>query len=304
MSAQRYGISTSEITWEQEEGEIEQDDTGKVTIQAVGCIGVGSSNTALDDALSVIPKLILISDDGPIGNCTRLIGASKSKQSARFMGDDTIQVSATYEIADPTSLSTPDGGDSSESDSDRASRTIVAEDAPILSHPLVQEFDTTDRRLLASLLAGDVRVNPRFDSTGSGKQLFEFIRDDEAGEDIEEVDFSDADETFDDVTASPLDYARIIAAGVQTWRRPVIRHSLIKSRENPAPNAEYGKVGETITGTPQLAPNLAGDGQWFLNGITDTTDNGVTWVSQYEFERTGAGGALKAFYKGGTAEMA
>ena len=86
MSAQRYGISTSEITWEQEEGEIEQDDTGKVTIQAVGCIGVGSSNTALDDALSVIPKLILISDDGPIGNCTRLIGASKSKQSARFMG--------------------------------------------------------------------------------------------------------------------------------------------------------------------------------------------------------------------------
>ena len=303
MSAIRYGISTSAITWEQDESSIDQDNTGKVTIQAVGSIGVGSSNTALDDALEVIPDEIPISTTGPIGNCTRYVGARKASQGARYLGDDTIQVQVSYEISNPKNLSTPDGEDSAESDSDRATRTIVAEDAPILSHPLVQEFATTDRRLLSSLLAGDVRVNPRYKSTGSGNQLFEFIRDDESGEDIETVTFSSGDATFDGVTASPLDYARLIAAGVESWRRPLIRHSLTKSRENPAPNAEYGKVGETVANTPKLAPVLAGSGQWFLNGVTDTTENGVTWVTQYEYERTGAGGALKALYKGGNAEI-
>lgn len=305
MSGVRYGISTSEITWEQEESEIEQNNTGKVTIQAVGSIGVGSGDTPLDDALVAIPFEIPISNTGPIGNSIILTGAIKATQGARYLGDDTIQVRASYEIASPVGLNDPGEGELPESDSDRAIRTIVAEDAPLLSHPLAQSFPETDRRLLSSLLEGNIWVNPRFLSGGEEDELREFIRETEDPDDnkTEEATFSSSTVTDNGVTASPLDYARLIASGVITWRRPTIRHSLSTSRENPAPNAQYGAVGEAVSGTPKLAPTLSDDGQWFLNGITDTTENGITWETQYEYERTGAGGALKAIYKGGTAEI-
>jgi len=167
----------------------------------------------------------------------------------------------------------------------------------------VQQFPENDRRRLAGLLSGDPWQNPQYDSAGSGWKAYEFITQDPKEDDPKQVAFSGADVTYDEITASPLDYARLIASGVTTWRRPIIRHTVTKTRNTPATNTEYGKVGEVISTTPYLAPTLTGDGQWFLNGITDTTENGATWVSQYEFERSGAGGALKAIYKGGTAEI-
>jgi len=304
MSATRHGITTSAITWEQEESEIEEDSAGKNTITVVGSVGVAGTSVSLADAIDLIPMEIPLSTSGPIGNAVKFLGAKRSNRGAKFHGDDTIQVRATYEISLPINQVNGPDGSADTSDSDRAQRSIVSEDAPLLSHPIVQEFPETDRRKLASLLQGEIRVNPRFDSAGSGTQLYEFITDNEAGDGIEGVTFDAVDVTFDDIEASPLDYARLLAAGVNTYRRPVIRHTLVKSRNDPAPNAEYGKVGEVIASTPALAPTLTGDGQWFLNGITDSTDNGEAWTTSYEFERTAAGGALKAIYKGGSAEIA
>lgn len=304
MSGKRNGISVSDITWAKDESEIAFNETGSVDIEVVGYVGVSDSPTSLDDAIQLLPSTIPLSDDGPIGNCTRYDGAGLKTKTAAYMGDDTIKVSAKYEIAVPDNQAQYPGEEGDESDSDRAQRTIATEDAPLLTHPIVQQFPTTDRRLLASLLSGEIRVNPRYDAAGSDRQLWEFIRDTEDGEDIEKVQFSDSDVTYDQITASPLDYARLLASGVDTWRRPTIRHTLTKSRNTPATNAEYGKVGEVIASTPALAPELTGSGQWFLGGITDSTSNGETWITNYEFERTGAGGALAAIYKGGSLDIA
>jgi len=302
--ATRHGISTTAITWEQEESEIEQDNTGKVTISVTGSVGVSGTPTDLVTAMALLPNLIPISNSGPIGNATELAGAKKDNQKARYLGDDTIQVTATYIIAFPSSIYSENGSDETTSESDKAQRVIATEDAPLLSHPIVQQFDQNDRRRLTALLAGDVRPNPQFDDAATDWKAYEFITEDPLKDDPVNVAFSGTDVTYDDITASPLDYARMLAAGVTTWRRPIIRHNLTKSRNDPATNSEYGKVGEAITGTPNLAPALSGDGQWFLNGITDTTDNGTAWTTQYDFERSGAGGVLKALYKGGTAEIA
>jgi len=304
MSGTRHGITTTAITWEQEESDIEEDSTGKNTITTVGSVGVNGTSVSLADAIDLIPLEIPISTSGPIGNATKYAGAKRSSRGAKFLADDTIQIRATYEISLPTNQLNSPEGDTDTSDSDRAQRSIVSEDAPLLSHPIVQEFPAKERRLLCSLLQGDIRVNPRYDSAGAGSQLFEFIRDNETGDGIEEVIFDTADATIDDIEASPLDYARLLASGVTTWRRPVIRHTLVKSRNQPATFEEYGDVGSASSAAPDLAPSLPGDGEWFLNGITDTTENGESWTTNYEYERTGAGGALKAIYKGGTAEIA
>lgn len=303
MSGTRYGISTTAITWEQTESEIEQDSTGKTVISVAGVVGVSGSPTALDEALALLPTSIPISDNGPIGNASAYNGAKISTRGAKYDGDDTIMVRATYEISTAISFESPDGVDDSEND--RAQRTIVTEDAPILTHPVSQEFDPEERRKLCSLLDGTVRVNPTYKPSGTGKQLYEFIRDkdEDEGEGVVEVTFSSSNSTVGGITANPLDYARAIAAGATTWRRPVIRHTITKSRNAPAPNAEYSKVGEVVSGTPSLAPNVSGDFQWFLNGITDSTDNGENWVTNYEYELTGEGGALRIFYKNGTAEL-
>ena len=302
MSGTRHGISVSAITWDKEGSSIQSNETGGVDIDVCGYVAVSDSPTSLDDAVLLIPRTVPLSDDGPIGNCTRHDGAILTKAGAKYMGDDTIEVTANYQIANPLNERTDQGADSSDSDSDRAQRTIVTEQAPLLTHPVAMNFPIKDKRRLASLHAGNTWVNPIYDSDGADRELWEFITDTDPPGDIEEVTFSDVDVTVNGVTASPLDYARLIAAGVTEWRRPAIRHTLSRSRNEPAPNAEYGKVGEVISTAPRLAPKLTG-GQWFLNGITDATDNGFMWNTQYEFEYTAQGGAIKQIYKDGNADF-
>jgi len=301
--ATRHGISTTAITWEQEESEIEQDSTGMVTISATGSVGVSGTPTDLVTAMALLPATIPISNSGPIGNAAGFAGARKNTQRAKYAGDDTIQVSVTYIIGNPTNPASASGTDETTSESDRVQRSVVTEDAPLLSHPIVQQFPSEDRKRLRSLLAGECWVNPEYDSGATNYKAFEFIKENPVSDEPKEVTFSASDVTYDEVTASPLDYARLLAAGVTTWRRPVIRHSVTKTRNTPATNSEYGKVGEVVASTPYLAPTLSGSGQWFLGGITDTTENGTTWTTNYEFERSGAGGVLAAIYKGGTADI-
>ena len=302
MSATHYGLDSGSIRWEPADSDVQVSNTGKVVINVTGTVSANDGATSISDAISLIPNQIPSSSDGPIGASSEYSTAVLADYGARYLGDDTIQISATYEIADLEGFQP--GGDelTDPSDSDKATRSIVAEEVPILAHPVVREFPAGERSKLASLLAGDVMPNPRYDPDGSGRQLWEFRQFTEDGNDFEEVIFSNSTYTADGITSSPLNYARLIAIGITSYRRPMVRHTLTRQRNEPVSNETLSKVGEGLNFTPALAPDLQG-GQWFLNGVNDSTTNGTTWTAQLEYEYSASGGVLKDIYKGGLAEI-
>ena len=300
MSGIRYGISPNQITWEESESEIKVGNTGEISITIVGSVGVDTGMTSIKDAMDLIPKK---APSAPLGGDNSYSDAVLIDYSGRYLGDDTIQVTATYGFADPSQLQ-PGGNELKDpSDSDRAVRTIAVEEVPLLAHPLVKNFEKKDRVLLSCLLDGSVTVNPNYDPDGIDENSeWEFRKYDLISDSYFEAVFSDEDVTSDGITASPLDYARLIASGITVYRRPLVRHSVTRQRNKPVTNNGYDQVGEALSYTPTLAPDLTG-GQWFLNGITDSTENGESWTSHLEFEYTAQGGALRAIYKGGEAEI-
>lgn len=302
MSATHYGISSASIRWEPADSDLQVSNTGKVVINATGTISADDGTVSLADAINLIPYNVPSSADGPIGSSSNYSAAILVDSGARYLGDDTIQITATYEIADENGL-IPGGDDQADpADSDKATRSIVAEEVPILAHPIVRQFPSAERSKLASLLAGDVMPNPRYDPDGSGRQLWEFRQFTEDGNDFEEVIFSSTTYTDDGVTSSPINYARLIAIGITSYRRPMVRHTITRQRNEPVSNETLSKVGEGLNFTPALAPELQG-GQWFLNGVNDSTSNGTAWTSQLEYEYSASGGVLKDIYKGGLAEI-
>lgn len=299
MAGTQHDISSTEITWEQTESEIAFNESGGAEITVMGLVAVGTSTAELDNAIRLMPNVIPISASGPIGTSDRYTGALLTKPSAKFSGDDLIEVRGTYQIAVLNNqLTDPDGNDTS--DDDRATRSVVTEQVPILIHPVVRAFPKEDKRQLAALREGSILSNPIYKEAGTGQQLWEFITEDENGT-LKESVFSTTTVTVDGITASPYDYAVAIAAGVETWERPSIKHSLNRTRNNPATNAEYTRVGEVVS-TPILAPTLT-RGQWMLTGITDSTENNKAWQTSYEFIHTGSSGALRIIYKDGTGEI-
>jgi hypothetical protein len=304
MSTNLSGITSNAITWEKESSEIKEDSKGKSTISVMGSVGNDDDDISLEQAMLLIPMLIPITPNGPIGDSNLYTGARRVDRGAKYNGDGTIEVTATYEIALPENQVNPPESGSTTSDSDRVARTSATEDAPILTHPIVGTFDVTSRRNLASLLAGEIRVNPKFKSAeegGADRELWEFIRDTEDG-DIELVTFNPAEHlTLDAVTSSALEYARLIAAGVEVWKRPVVRHTITMARNEPVNDSEFTKVGEAMETDPKGAPPSPNGRQWFLNSISDSTDNGESWTINYEYELSGEGGVLKAIYPNGAA---
>ncbi len=300
MSGVRYGIETSQITWEESESEIKVSNTADISITIVGSVGVGNTVTSIKSAMDLIPKTV---PAAPLGGDASYSNAYLIDYSGRYLGDDTIQVTATYGFADPSQLQP--GGDELKdpSESDRAVRSIAVEEVPLLAHPLVKNFDKKDRVMLACLLDGSITVNPVYDPDGIDENTeWEFRKYDIISDSYSEAVFNDTTFTSDGITASPLDYARLIASGITVYRRPLVRHSVTRQRNKPVGNSVYTQVGEALDFTPTLAPTLTG-GQWFLNGVTDSTENGESWTSHLEFEYTAQGGALKAIYRGGTAEI-
>lgn len=304
MSATLDGITSNAITWEKDASDIKEDSKGKCTISVMGSVGNDDDHTSLEQAILLIPTLIPIGSNGPIGNSSRYSGAKLVGRAARYNGDGTIEVTANYEIATPENQTNPpdeeDGN--STSDSDRVARTSATEDAPILTHPIVRLFSATSRRNLASLLAGEIRVNPKYNEEGSDRELWEFIRDTEDGTDIEPVTFDSFEvSTLDRVTSSAIQYARLIASGIEVWKRPVVRHTITMARNEPVKDSEFGQVGEAMEVAPKGAPGATNGRQWFLNSISDSTENGESWSIVYEYELSGEGGVLKAIYPNGNA---
>ena len=298
MSAEYHGITTAAITWAQTESEIDRSETGEATISCVGHVAAEDTPTALETAEDLIPAQIPISNAGPIGNSSKYIGARYASHSLRYSDESTIRIDVKYKIALAPITPNPDGGDTS--DNDRASRSIAVVSAPILTNPVVSAFPAKEVQRLRALIQGETFANPEYDPAGTSDQQRRFLKRNEDNT-LSEVVFSETSYEVDGIEASPLDYAKMIAGGNETYSRPAVRHTVSKTREFPATNAEYSKVGE-VTSAPQLAPSLSG-GQWFLNGITDNTENGNTWNTSYEWEYSAFGGVLKYLYKGGTGEL-
>jgi hypothetical protein len=300
MAGTQHGITTSAITWEPTETEIEISETGLATISCMGVVGANGTGTAIDAAIQLIPKTLPITATGPVGSSTRYTGAAISSVGGRYSGDDLIEVRCSYQVGVPETLTNPSGGGVAQSDSDRARRMIATEQAPILTNPVVESFPDKDKRLLGALLRGDIWVNPRYDPSGTGIETKEFIRekDDGTGE-KEEAAFSSSTVTVGGITASPQDYARMISLGILTYDRKTVRHALYITREDPATNDEYGDVGSVVS-TPDKAPTISGDFQWFLTGIDDESVNDEVWNRSYEYDLSGAGGVLQYLYKGGS----
>ena len=293
MARTTYGISTSAITWEKTKSEINVNETGLVEISVEGA--VNSTGITLTDALALVPSTLPTTASGPIGAATAYAGAKLSTKSAGYE-DGTWQVRATYTKGEAQTSEFPDGTD--QSDSDRYERRVVVQEEAILSHPVALAFPTKDKNMLANLMSGNIIANPNYDPE-SEDQNYEFAGIDVAtGEYNIAQTFSPTEVTVGEITASPLAYARLIKVGILTYQRKSIRHAWNTSRNDPATNAQYRKVGAVVD-QPPGAPTLADGFQWMLTGIIDSSTNGDSWQTSYEYEASGAGGFLGVIYVGG-----
>lgn len=293
MARTAIGVTTSAITWEPLKSDMDVSDTADATITVVGA--VDAHGISLVAAYSLIPDTIPISPTGPVGNATELSGAKVGTKNVH--GEDGFWwITATYK---KSLAPTADYDGTERSNNDRAERRIILVQEPLLSHPVVRAMPRKERNKLKLLLDGVIFPSPDYDPETEGSA--EFVKEDTDGEEVE-MEFSDEDVTADGVTASPLDYARLLKAGIETYSRKTVRHVWSISRNNPASNADYRKVGRIVT-SPPLAPVLASGFQWMLTGIIDRTENGDAWNADYEYDASGAGGYLQEMYEGGGASI-
>jgi hypothetical protein len=293
MARQTYGITTSSITWEKPRSEISVNETGLAEISVEGA--VNSNGIGLEEALNLIPDALPTGSSGPIGASAKYAGAKLATKSARYE-EGTWQVAAKYQKSGSLTSQFPDGTD--QSGDDRYERRIVVQEAPILSHPVALAFETKQKNMLANLLNGNSIIpNPNYDPEGESSEEFGYV-DVETGGIGEPAEFDETPVTVGGITGSPLQYARLIKAGIITYQRKSIRHSWVTTRNEPASNDQYRKVGAVVSSPPK-APSLKDGFQWMLTGIIDSSDNGETWSTSYEFEASGAGGYLAMVYEGG-----
>lgn len=297
MARNAFGITTGAITWEKEKSQIEVDAKGLATISVEGA--VNSTGIGLESALALIPSTLPSGSSGPLGVTSTFSGAKLSTKSAFWEGG-TWQVSATYTKGEASTAEFPDGTD--ESASDRYTRQIVVVEEPVMTHPVAIKFPIAEKNKLANLLQGRIEANPDYDPE-SESENYEFgALNVDTGEYDVPVNFSEEITTAGDLEASPLDWARLIKAGVLTYQRKTIRHMRETARNAPAPNIEYRRVG-TVVDTPEGAPSLADGYEWMLTGITDSSANNDSWSTVYEFEASGPGGYLGILYEGGSGEI-
>jgi len=299
MPAQTYGYSTTSIKWDFEQTEV---DESSVDFVAISCVGYMKEDGAtLTSALIAVPTEIEISDDGPVKLSTELTGSRLDTRSASFSGDGRIEVRCVYKISASVVFNEPDGGTGSgESASDRYDLRVEVEDVPILSHPVAMEFPGTDKNKLKNLLEGDIVPNPKFEEDGDTKEFIYAATIGEATEGSEAVFGTDV-VTVDGISASPVDYARIIRAGIETYRRPAVRWLWQAARDTRPDNNELNSVGD-IENPPQ-APDIAQDRDWLYNGVHDVEEAPEAHTTSREFILSERGGALKEIYKGGTGSI-
>jgi hypothetical protein len=296
MPADTYGLSSTSIFWVVEETEVNQSGTDFVTISCVGW--VRENGATLATALDLVPATLPEGDTGPVKSAIGLYGAALDTRSSRFNGDGVIEVSATYKI--PLSqVFNPSGtqGDESSSGSDRYELRVELVDAPLMTHPCALAFDRVNKIRLKNLIEGDIIGNDDEDWSPSANPELEFRRE----VDNVPVEFSDTTVEVDGIEASPLDFARMIVAGIENYQRPAVRWVWTAARLEPPTAAELNRVGDVSD--PIKAPKVTGR-QWIYAGCNDSQEaNTNAHVTVREFILSERGGVLKQLYKGGTGDI-
>ncbi len=298
MANKNYGIIPTAITWEVEETEVSQDEVAFVSID---CRGVVSSNGAtLDTAMALIPNKIPISASGPVRLATTYINAELQKKSARY-ADGNIEVTAKYRkpVADITSG--PGGGTEEQtSTSDRTSLRLSASDEPILTHPVAQAFDPKDIRQLKNLIEGDIRPNA-LDPTDTNLPAYrinEFNTYDpkEQTWSIKHI-FSTTNVTVGGITASPKDFAKLIAIGIDVYRTNTVTFKWSCTRKDPISPTELSKVSTVIASA--VLPSVS-NRQWLYEGASQDQVTDGFYTIDREFILSKPGGWNSKIYAGGT----
>ena len=299
MPAQTYGYSTTDIKWDLEQTNI---DASSVDFVAISCVGyLKEDGASLSEALNAIPSLIEIGPDGPVKSDTGFENATLDTRHVKFSADGRIECKAVYKIPLSFVIDEPDEGTGGQtSDSDRFDLRVEVEDAPILAHPVAIDFPLKEKNKLKNLQEGDIIPNPDYDPDGSPAVTDEFIRAIEVpGKSV------GAPETFDNtpvsvggVTASPLDYARLLKAGIDTYKRPAVRWMWNTARTTRPDNSELNSVGDVVE--PPNAPDIADGRDWLFNGTHDIEESPDAHTTSREYVLSERGGALKEIYKDGS----
>ena len=301
MPAQTYGLSTTDIRWDYTQTEVDQSGVDFITINCVGYLR--EEGQSLGGALLVIPSTIEISSTGPVKSSLELDGANLDTRSTALTGDGRIECRATYKIPLSSVINGPDdsGTSGQTSDSDRYDLRVEVEEAPILSHPVAIQFPIKDKNKLKNLLESDIIPNPDYVEGDADASEFQYAIDIGDNKQGDEVEFDNTDVSVGGVTASPLDYARIIKAGIETYLRPAARWVWNSARTERPDNAELNTVGDVVN--PPGAPNIADGRDWLFNGVSDTQEAPEAHVTAREYVLSDRGGALQEIYKDGSGSI-
>lgn len=298
MPADVYGLVNNAIWWNPEETDVSQSSVDFIEIRCSGL--VKEENQTLQGALVLIPSTCPISPEGPVGNSTGFATASLDTRGVRYGADGTIVVNATYKLP----LSNPSGGGgptfSQQSDSDRFDLRVETEDAPLLTHPVAIRFPLVEKNKLKNLMEGDVVPNPDYNGTTDTVEFIYAVDMKTKSKDAECV-FDDTDVTFGGVTASPIDYARCLLAGVDTYKRSSVRFQWSCTRTEGPDDAELNTVGDIVTSS--VLPSVADDRDWFYAGVTSSHEAEGAYNITRDFTLSERGGALQEIYKGGSGSI-
>ena len=306
MPSVTYGLSTSAIKWEQAETELSQDERGYADIKAVGYVKY--TGATISSALILVPAVMPISASGPCGADPNLANSELQTRNARFEGDGMIRVEAKYRKILAAIISGPGGGTGEETaEQDKVGLRINTQQEPLLTHPLAQtKFPRTELNLLSGLINGYIRTNWDIEQETGGSGEKEFVRQNPADNYrwTQEVKFSETEYSVsiagDTVSASPLDFARIIKAGVTFYESPsqVLTWDSVRNASISA--TEMNSVGSVVN--PPVAPAVNGR-DWFYTGVIQQQVTKDTFTLGREFLLSGYGGALKQLYPGGRGDI-
>jgi len=300
MPSTLIGIASGAIKWDKSETDVSQDEIAFVNIKIVGYTAASQD---LATAIMLVPATLPISSNGPVGNATQLSTAELQRRGARFDGDGTIRIDATYKCQVAAITTGPTGDENATED--KTGLRIATEEAPRLTHPVAMKFPRTELNLLSGLINGYIRTNWDIDQESGGGGSKEFVRQDPTtGKWDNEVTFSDTEYSVTlsgaDITASPLDFARIIKTSQKTYKASTQMFTWTGVRRSSAPASELNKVGSISN--PDRAPDVT-DREWFYEGLMQDqqTNNIYSFIREYQL--SGPGGALKQLYAGGTGDI-
>lgn len=303
MSSTLFNVTSGSIFWDKEETEVSQDELAYVNIK---CVGWTAATQSLATAIILVPKYMPTDANGPTGLSTQFSNAPIQRKTSRYQ-EGMIRVDATYKCTVAAIINGPNGGgEEANAEEDKTSIRIAVVEQPILSHPVAMKFATEDKSMLSGLLNGYIKSGIELQSDGTPNPSgYEFVgQDADTKAYTKEAKFSETTQSATiagvSITASPLDFARIIRSGTTTYKAPSPYFTWSGVRRVGVTGSELNKVGSIIK--PSRAPAVT-NREWFYEGLIEEQVTDEIYQFQREFSLSESGGALKQLYAGATGDI-